>query len=127
MSTYQAALEVMSALAPKLEALEVIVTIDQQQAQSAIDAGAACVYIGVPDINDMAASMLELDFQILIISPSRVDKATAWRSLDQLVAAVDEAIGLDAARAYDWRTPHGDTYPAFDATYTQIRPKEKTL
>ena len=126
MNTYKAAKELLVQLAG-LERLDAVVTIDQQEAQAAIDAGAGCVFIGVPDIEDMSGVMVELNFQILVISPSRVDKKIAWRQLDQLLEATDQAIGLDSARAYDWRTPQGETYPAFDATFTQIRPKEKTL
>lgn len=129
MSTYKAACELVGRLEPvsRLDGLEVAVTLDQQLAQSAIDVGAAVVFIGVPDVEDMSGAMLELEFQILIIAPSRIDKKTAWRELDRVLAAVDETIGLDSARAYDWRTPTGETFPAFDTTYTQIRPKEKTL
>lgn len=123
MSTYKAAQELEQDLA-HLEDLDAVVTTDQEKAQAGVNAGSGVVFIAVPDIEDMSGTMLELDFQLLIISPSRTDKASAWQQLDKLLAAVDDAIGLDSARAYDWRTTAGETFPAFDCKHTQIRPKE---
>lgn len=123
MSTYKAALELELEL-ETLESLDAVVTIDQDKAQAGINAGAPVIFIATPDVDDMSGTMLELEFQILIISPSRVDKATAWQQLDELLSRVDKLIGLDAARAYDWRPPAGGVYPAFDCKHTQIRPKE---
>ena len=124
MSTYKAALELELELVEIEETLDAVVTTEQDKAQAAVDAGALVVFIAVPDIEDMSGTMLELEFQLLLISPSRLDKDEAWQQLDKLLAQVDQRIGLDSARSYDWRTPAGDVYPAFDAKHTQIRPKE---
>lgn len=115
--TYDIATEIVDELARILDT-RAIVTLDLDEALNAVNAGRNAVFLQPPDVDYQTDHAIACTWRIYVV-PGESDRLRGWRTIDELVDSIRDAINVTRSTPYDWTpTNQGSPLIAFELTAT---------